>query len=98
MDDQMPVGVLDGTQYLLKQLQPLTSGEQMGIAVAGNRLAIHKLECQIGLAGCTHACVVQPCNMRMRQRRKDLLLATESLDKLAAIRPEVRQLECNDAV
>ena len=91
MHDQVLVGVLDGAADIEEQLQPLAQPELLPIAIAIQRLAVHVLHHEVGIAFLGFARVDQARDVRVIQAREDLALGAEAQAELALHRARCRR-------
>ena len=93
MQDQVAVGMRNGRQHVDEQPDPRLDIELSCVAPAVDRGSLDVLENQIGLARGRDASVEQLRNVRMRQARKDVALASKSLRTTSAQHSQVDELD-----
>ena len=91
MHDQVLVCVLNGAADVQEQLQARAQVELLPIAIAIERLAMHVLHDEVGLAFLGFAGIDQPRDVGVIQAGEDLPLGAEAQAELAVHRRRCRR-------
>ena len=86
VDHEVRVRMLDREQHLSEQPDPRLDTQRARVAPRGQRLAFDVFKREPGLACGRDARIVQPGNVRVVQRRKDVALARKALRESIALR------------
>src|SRR6185369_4728591 len=93
MHDELAVRVRDRVGDLEEQAQPLPQAETVRRAVLVDRSSLDVLEREIRLPLRGDTGIVEPSDVRMRERGENLALASEALGETPVPRGEMRQLQ-----
>src|ERR1700730_9179316 len=92
MDDEVRVGVLDGSKHLHEKIDPLANRKLPSIAITGQRHALNIFERHKWLAVRGDADIVQAGNVAMGQSSENVPLPREALGQVLVVEARMRQL------
>ena len=82
MDDQAGVRVSDGTRHEQEEPQAGAQRQMLRLRILVDRPPLDVFECEVRLAAAGDPCVVQPCDVRMVQRRQDFAFLREPFGEI----------------